>query len=339
MIKTVSYSRAGVVRSWLRPLSTCASAPPPARPADPAPSLSLLFLLALADPLSVHLLRSLPEPDCFFASFEGMPSNLLGHVGGLPHSAATPLSPPCLRRQVSDRSVCSASSSASHQVQWPTQLQLCLLFLTPPPPPSPPPPPIPTPPGRPSHSAQVGGLNTYNFLEDVDRFVDQCIPTRKHLFKDSIILVSGLDGVWRAGPGGMAKPVGAGLEDARGRGVCVCVCVVNNIPRHTITARRTRGCVCVGGGATRNRCVGETERRRPSSRRFSSRRPRWVPRCGAPAPRQGGPQVPQRTGAAAGPPSPAETRRRACLTYAALSEVPYRRFNPPTMAPSWTHGV
>ncbi|GIL74028.1 hypothetical protein Vretifemale_4098, partial [Volvox reticuliferus] len=38
---------------------------------------------------------------------------------------------------------------------------------------------------------QVGGLNTYNFLEDVDRFVDQCIPVRKHLFKDSIILVKG----------------------------------------------------------------------------------------------------------------------------------------------------
>ncbi|KXZ53121.1 hypothetical protein GPECTOR_7g1012 [Gonium pectorale] len=38
---------------------------------------------------------------------------------------------------------------------------------------------------------QIGGLNTYNFLEDVDRFVDQSIPARKHLFKDSIILVKG----------------------------------------------------------------------------------------------------------------------------------------------------
>ncbi|GFR47993.1 hypothetical protein Agub_g9817, partial [Astrephomene gubernaculifera] len=38
---------------------------------------------------------------------------------------------------------------------------------------------------------QLGGLNTYNFLEDVDRFVDACVPARKHLFKDSIILVKG----------------------------------------------------------------------------------------------------------------------------------------------------
>eukprot|EP00198_Chlamydomonas_reinhardtii_P004682 XP_001694018.1 predicted protein [Chlamydomonas reinhardtii] len=38
---------------------------------------------------------------------------------------------------------------------------------------------------------QIGGLNTYNFLEDVDAFVDKAITARKHLFKDSIILVKG----------------------------------------------------------------------------------------------------------------------------------------------------
>ncbi len=36
---------------------------------------------------------------------------------------------------------------------------------------------------------QIGGLNTYQFLEDVDCYVDKCIQGRRHLFKDSIILV------------------------------------------------------------------------------------------------------------------------------------------------------